>query len=526
MVENEEEESDKFIKLREEAEKKLEETLEQGEELSNEESLSLKELIHELEVHQEELEIQNKELQKTRNKLQKSKKKYTDLYNSAPISYLTLDKEGKILDANLTASKKLETSKDKLKGRKLYEYITEEDKDQFYQHLRKVFKTKEQQKTEVKISKTSKKHEIQFHGLLKSTTYQNEDDEIFCRTVLIDISERKEAENKLKTFVKAIPDLVVVYDEDGYYEEILTSKHKLLYKSKDQLLGKKVDEIMVGELGKKWLDFIKKVTKSDKVQSFEYPLKIEGNKHWFEARALPINSHKKDKKYVICAIRDITIRKEAEERKEFLNTLLRQDLGTKSQIILGYLNLLEEPEISKEHEKYLKKAIKAGGEVDQILNLGQKLQKIEETEWTAKKDINNIIEKSINSIEERIKKTGIKIRRNYPSDLNKVKGDYSLNTLITQILVTRAQIGECTKIKINAKEKENKILVTIEDNGNPLPQDIKNLFTGEPYTGETTGVGGVRYYMLREIARHNNVEIEVKKSELGGPKFNIYLVKE
>ena len=53
-------------------------------------------LIHELEVHQIELEMQNGELMRSRAELEEAYFKYTDLYDFAPVGYLTLTRDGKI----------------------------------------------------------------------------------------------------------------------------------------------------------------------------------------------------------------------------------------------------------------------------------------------------------------------------------------------------------------------------------------------------------------------------------------------
>ncbi len=60
-------------------------------------------LVHELSVHQIELEMQNEELRHAQAETHKLSEKYRDLYDFAPISYFTLDREGRIAAANLTA---------------------------------------------------------------------------------------------------------------------------------------------------------------------------------------------------------------------------------------------------------------------------------------------------------------------------------------------------------------------------------------------------------------------------------------
>jgi PAS domain-containing protein len=64
---------------------------------------ALKGLVHELSVHQIELEMQNEELRRSREQLEESRSEYEELYDFAPVGYLTLDKRGLITRANLTA---------------------------------------------------------------------------------------------------------------------------------------------------------------------------------------------------------------------------------------------------------------------------------------------------------------------------------------------------------------------------------------------------------------------------------------
>jgi len=59
-------------------------------------------LVHELQVHQIELEMQNEDLREAQEQLGESLAKYSDLYDFAPVGYVTSNREGLILEANLT----------------------------------------------------------------------------------------------------------------------------------------------------------------------------------------------------------------------------------------------------------------------------------------------------------------------------------------------------------------------------------------------------------------------------------------
>jgi diguanylate cyclase (GGDEF)-like protein/PAS domain S-box-containing protein len=92
-------------------------------------------LGHELQVHQIELEMQNEALRKSQVALEESRDRYVDLYEFAPVGYLTLSPEGLIDQINLTGVTLLGRERSKLLNRPLTSLVAAPDQDRWTRHL-------------------------------------------------------------------------------------------------------------------------------------------------------------------------------------------------------------------------------------------------------------------------------------------------------------------------------------------------------------------------------------------------------
>jgi len=151
-------------------------------------------LIHELDVHQIELEMQNEELRRVQKELEEARNRYSDLYDFAPIGYFTFDKNGSILEVNLTGAKKLGRDRADLINKPFTLYINDK-KDAFYLHMRQVFNTETQMTCEIMLVDNSGNL---FDAQLESMTIRDSDGNLLCRTAMTDITERKWIEESIQ----------------------------------------------------------------------------------------------------------------------------------------------------------------------------------------------------------------------------------------------------------------------------------------------------------------------------------------
>lgn len=100
-------------------------------------TLTRRALVHELEVHQVELQQQNEALRSAQSALAGAHDRYVDLFELAPVGYLTLDPDGRIAEANLTAASELGVDRPQLLGHPFERFIAQSDSDR-WQRLKAV----------------------------------------------------------------------------------------------------------------------------------------------------------------------------------------------------------------------------------------------------------------------------------------------------------------------------------------------------------------------------------------------------
>ena len=150
----------------------------------------LHELTHELRVYQIELEMQNEELRRAHAAMEESRDRYVDLYEFAPVGYLTLTREGMIDKINLTGATLLGVERKKLLNRRFASFISPEDSSRWYAHLAKTLEHRTVQSCELVLKR---RDDSRFHAQL-DCLHMKDGEVSSVRIALSDITERKRVE--------------------------------------------------------------------------------------------------------------------------------------------------------------------------------------------------------------------------------------------------------------------------------------------------------------------------------------------
>jgi PAS domain S-box-containing protein len=153
---------------------------------------SMEELVHTLQVQRVELEIQNDELRRTQLALEESRDRYLDLYEFAPVAYLTLASSGQIAETNLTTAALLGVERQQLLGQHFTGLVASDDRERWQRLFRGLTRTDAAQNAELALMRGNG---TVFHALVNCRRVATEQRDPVVRLTLTDISEHQQIED-------------------------------------------------------------------------------------------------------------------------------------------------------------------------------------------------------------------------------------------------------------------------------------------------------------------------------------------
>lgn len=174
-------------------------------------------IIHELDVHQIELELQNEELRRAQEELEAIRKRYFELYEFAPVGYLTLSEKGIVMQANLMVTALLGLSRSSIIGKKFVNLIAPENQETYYFHQKKLSESTERSECEIQLVKNDGSM-LWVH--LCCTVIREESGDLVQQVVINEITQRKKAEEEIQ-YLNYHDFLTGIYNRRFYEEQLM-----------------------------------------------------------------------------------------------------------------------------------------------------------------------------------------------------------------------------------------------------------------------------------------------------------------
>ena len=244
--------------------------------------------LHELRVRHNELERQCEALRQSQLALEQSRDRYADLFEFAPVGYLTLTSTGLISEINLTGAALLARDRTDLLNRRFTRFVVPEDRDRWCTEFTRAAKTGGKQSCELRLLHSNGSS---FYAKLDYLFTPAGNEKSVVRLALTDINEHRKVENALRaseTNLRSIMDhspyWIWMKDTAGRYVAINKAYATFLgLEDVEQNLGKTDLDLHPIELANKYRADDAKVMASRQQMHIEEELVSDGTKlRWVE----------------------------------------------------------------------------------------------------------------------------------------------------------------------------------------------------------------------------------------------------
>ena len=384
-------------------------------------------LIHDLQVHQIELEMQKEGLILEQQNAEIAEQKYRELYDFATSGYITLSKDGNIVELNFSAANMLGKKRSDLINARFGLFISEDTRIVFNQFFQNILKSKIKETCEVELTTAGNSPiYVQIDGLVSRNIDQ-------CLTTMIDITERKQAAilkkkneelnlakekaviaekitteflnelTKEKTKTEESEEKYRLLHENagvgiGYYspEGIVISYNSLAASHMNGIptdfIGKSIFDLFPKQGAEIYFERIKTAILSEKPKVYEDFIQLPYEEKWFLSTFTKIAHSTKNVLGIQIISQDITklkkteielvaAKEQAEESDRLKSAFLANmshEIRTPMNGILGFAELLQKPDLtSDKQQEYIKIIEKSGDRMLNIINDIIDISKIE-----------------------------------------------------------------------------------------------------------------------------------------------------
>ncbi len=525
----------------------------EGETLSKERS---KELVHELYVHQIELEIQNEELRRIQHELGASQAKYFDLFELAPVSYLTIARDSRILEANLTLSSLLGIPRSQITGKPLTRFILPDDQDVFYRQQQEIFG-----------GGTTAPGELRLRAGDGSTVWVRMEARLVseadggseCRLTLSDISGLRRTEEELvnlRTAVEQSANTILITDAEGAIVYMNPASEKSSGYAAAEAAGQTPRILRSGEQDDTFYSLLWKTIKSGRTWRGEFHnRRKDGALYWEEATISPVVGGDGKISHFIAVKVDVTDRKRmeavlresidrAEEaalaKSEFLANM-SHEIRTPLNAILGMAELLEMDPEGPDAKEYMQTIRSSGHALLSIIGDILDFSKIEAGRLqieSAPMSLAECARSAVDIVAPLAAKKSLPLVLAVAPDLPAaIIGDITrLRQIIVNLLSNAVKFSDRGEVALTLSRGHpapdgERLHVSVRDHGMGIsPKDSERLFQSFTQVDASTtrrfGGSGLGLAICRSLVElmHGRIWVESKPDEGSEFQFEIPLV--
>lgn len=525
--------------LRKRAEERLSDVGEIASAISKDET---QQLLHDLRVHQIELEMQNTELRQAQQEITIAHDRYLDLYDNAPIGYLTINIDGVIVRANLTCARQLGVERHKLINHAFSSFIARNGQDDYHFLRQHLAQNVGSQSVEIPLIKADgSAFWVRLDAVAKLEPGIMPQTPVYLLT-MSDITLRKQAEetsafqaSELSATMASLADGLVLFNPHGDIIRINDAAIRLLeYPSVapklpfvEQLRALKVKALDGSPFPLNELPFeraLRGVTSTGVIML----LHLKDHILWVLASAAPVYMPNRQLMGAVMTLSDITPIHNLQEQQILLH-LVSHDLSNPLAVINGHAQLIEEQVIKQGLNDNVSESVRAiqrgvlrmTALIEELTELaridgGQLNLKCEPVELSSY--LYDFLQRTLTT--DKMSRIHLDTTVTVPA----VQADYNrLHRIVTNLLSNACKYSDPdTPIMIRVFKQDCEVVVSVSDKGQGiLPDELPFIFQRYYRTKKESSVTGIGLglYITKHLVEAHGGRIWVESESGKGSTF-------
>jgi len=481
-------------------------------------------VIHELQVHQIELEMQAEELRRAHLALEESRDKYLDLYDFAPVGYLTLSDKALIEEVNLTGALLLGVLRRRLIHARFRKFIAPKDLDAWDRHFTSVLMTGEKESFDLELLNSNVSP---FPARLDCIRIQEKDANPKVRIAISDITQQKEAEAAIREseerFWQLFSEIPLPYqslDEEGRLMEVSPRWLETLGYTRGEVIGRRFLDFIAPEDRESMKKVFRRYKETGAVSNVEFRIQKKDKSDLVVVYSGRVG-HNTDGSFrqTYGTLSDITERKQAEDalriankKLNLLSSITRHDINNQLMIVNGFLECLHEDVRDPAYEKHFTRISDASDHIATLIRFTREYEQI---------GVRAPVWQDCRSLADTAARHAppgqVTVKNDLPAGIE-VFADPLLSRVCSNLIDNSVRHGgKVTTIRFSAGEPDGRHVVVCEDDGDGVPADEKERIFDRGF-GKNTGFG---LTLAREILDITGITIRECGEPGKGARFEM-----
>lgn len=288
--------------------------------------------------------------------------------------------------------------------------------------------------------------------------------------------------NRDQTILEQIRDGVYTLDSSGqitWVNETAVENFDIGY-TRDELVGAPVSKVLTDADVEKCLSIIRTLLRSDERESGRCEIRLQtasGDSIPCDLHLALLSPEDGEFQGTVGVVRDITNRKQREQRLDVLNRILRHDLSNAMTVILGRIQQLEDG-VDPEFQPAID-AIRERGE--ELIETSEKVRQVhhihnEMADQQGSLELCSLVESIVDDF--RVTYPAVDFDVDIPSDAHAATGHEELVTTAFSNLVENAiehNDSDRPLVLVTIQKDHDRVQIRIEDNGPGIPSEEREI---------------------------------------------------